>query len=120
MGHISLSEIQRRLCSLTSTVAGEVFNHLISSDCWCMGVDEKYFRFDSVVLDYIENVVNESFISTDEDNEEYQSEEEIMEALMDEDIFPTSCSTCIEERFSEFSPRCVNCYSYSEEWEPQE
>ncbi len=49
-----------------------------------------------------------------------QSEEEIMEALMDEDIFPTLCSTCIEERFSEFSPRCVNCYSYSEEWEPKE
>jgi hypothetical protein len=49
-----------------------------------------------------------------------QSEEEIMKALMDEDIFPTLCSTCIEGMFSEFSPRCANCYQYSEEWEPKE
>jgi hypothetical protein len=66
---LSRAEAMRRLCELTSKVAGAQFSWTVAADCWCgdrlrcrSELDD--YRFESEVVEFIESAVNAAMRSS--------------------------------------------------------
>lgn len=65
-------EVISRLCALASEVGSEVFNNMFASDCFCGNnkTFENDFRFDDIVLEWIEATVRAKIACMENGEEE--------------------------------------------------
>lgn len=62
-------EVLERLCALVTTVGELEFDSTLSHDCFCgrIDVDDRYFRVEEEVIDFIVDAVREKLFKGEKD-----------------------------------------------------
>ena len=56
---LTKQQIIEEFCTLATVVKGKMFNYSVATDCFCTKEESYDYRFESEVLDFIKEAVNE-------------------------------------------------------------